>query len=55
MKALWMLLLMTVVLFGGAAIDLLRSFFNAAQGFYPIATAIFIVTSAFGLVERLRA
>ena len=55
MKALWMLLLMTAVLFGGAAIDLLRSFFTVAQGFYPIATAIFIVTSAFGLVGRLRA
>ena len=55
MKTMWMLLLMAVVLFGGAAIDLLRTFFNVAQGFFPVATAIFLVTSAFGLVERLRA
>lgn len=55
MKALWMLLLMAAILFGGAAIDLLRTFFNLAQGFFPVATGIFLVTSAFGLVGRLRA
>ena len=50
-----MLLLMAAILVGGAAIDLLGAFVNVAWSFFPVATVVFVITSAFGLMARLRA
>lgn len=55
MKALWMLLLMVAIVVSGVAIDLLGAIFNMLQGFFPVATAVFLFTSTLGLVGRLRA
>jgi hypothetical protein len=55
MKALWMLLLMAAILVSGVAIDLLQAIFHLVQGFFPVATAVFLLASISGLVARLRA
>ncbi len=55
MKALWMLLLMAAILVSGVAISLLPAIFSVVQGFFPVATAVFLFSSTLGLVGRLRA
>ena len=50
-----MLLLMAAILVSGVAIDLLGAIFNVVHGFFPVATAVFLLTSTLGLAGRLRA